>query len=162
MVNGTLVWYYTICKRELWLMGHGIAPDQKNNRIAIGRHIHSLYFSRVKLREVMVDGKIKIDLIKGKNIIVEIKKSSKFIESTKWQLLFYLYYLKKNKGVEMEGEISIPEEKRSIRIQLSDSDIEKIEEMVRDIERIISMDKPPKAEWIKYCKVCGYKEMCWV
>ncbi|HIP42776.1 MAG TPA: Dna2/Cas4 domain-containing protein, partial [Aquifex aeolicus] len=23
-VNGTLVWYYHICKREVWLIGHGI------------------------------------------------------------------------------------------------------------------------------------------
>lgn len=26
-IGGTLVWYYTICPREAWLMGHAIQPD---------------------------------------------------------------------------------------------------------------------------------------
>ncbi|MGC8937341.1 MAG: Dna2/Cas4 domain-containing protein, partial [Candidatus Methanomethylicaceae archaeon] len=27
-ITGTLVWYFFICKREVWLMGHEITPDE--------------------------------------------------------------------------------------------------------------------------------------
>jgi CRISPR-associated exonuclease Cas4 len=39
-VNGTLVWYYSICKREVWLMSRNISPDQRDTNIDIGRFIH--------------------------------------------------------------------------------------------------------------------------
>ncbi len=29
-VNGTLIWYYFICQREVWLMGHQLNPDEDN------------------------------------------------------------------------------------------------------------------------------------
>ncbi|MCX8029879.1 MAG: CRISPR-associated protein Cas4 [Brevinematales bacterium] len=161
-VNGTLIWYYTICKREAWLIGHRIVPDQKDNRIMMGRHIHKYFFSREKAKEVLIDNTIKVDLVKGRRLIVEIKKSSKFIDSTRWQLLFYLYYLKHKKGVVMEGEISIPDEKKRVLVRLSEESEKEIEKIIGEIEELLKQEKSPKPEWIKYCKVCGYKEMCWV
>lgn len=161
-VNGTLVWYYTICKRETWLIGHAVAPDQKDNRIMLGRHIHKHFFPREKAKEVLIDNTIKIDLVRGKRIVVEIKKSSKFLDSAKSQLLFYLYYLKHKKGVVMEGEVSIPDEKKRVLVKLSEESEKGIERMIYEIEELLKQDKPPKPEWIKYCKTCGYKEMCWV
>lgn len=162
MVNGTLVWYYTICKRQVWLMGHGIGPDQKNDNISFGRYLHSFYFKKENLKEVMIDNSIKIDLVRGRKVVAEIKKSSKYLESTKYQLLFYLYYLKKSKGVELEGEILIPEERRKIAVKLSEEKVKEVEEILKGIEDILKMDKPPRTERIKYCKKCGYKEICWV
>jgi len=36
-VTGTLIWYYYICHREVWLMARRIEPSQENPFIEIGR-----------------------------------------------------------------------------------------------------------------------------
>ena len=35
-VNGTLIWYYFICQREVWLMGHQLNPDEDNAYLKSG------------------------------------------------------------------------------------------------------------------------------
>lgn len=95
-ITGTDIWYYMICKREAWLMMREIAPDQEDDNIEIGRFIHEYRYERQR-KELDVEN-IKIDRFKqkGQQIIVqEIKKSSKFLESARFQLLFYLYNLQK-------------------------------------------------------------------
>ncbi|SHK18580.1 protein of unknown function DUF83 [Caminicella sporogenes DSM 14501] len=49
-VNGTLIWYYYICKREVWLMAHNLTPDQDNQYIDLGRFIHENSYMREKKR----------------------------------------------------------------------------------------------------------------
>jgi len=48
------------------------------------------------------------------------------------------------------------------RVELSDEDVKVLEEAFKDIERIISLDKPPKAERKPYCRRCAYRDFCWV
>jgi len=90
-VTGTLVWYYFICKREVWLMGREITPDEDEELLKIGRAIHDIYYRDMK-KEVRLDG-IRIDRIRGR-VIYEIKTSSKYLEATKFQLLYYIYRLR--------------------------------------------------------------------
>ncbi len=106
--NGTLIWYYYICKREVWLIGHGIEANQENDLILLGRHIHEVFYRRRK-KELSIDNRIKIDILPGRKVIGEIKKSSRFLESAKMQVTFYLYYMKHKKGIWMEGLLLIPE-----------------------------------------------------
>ena len=47
-VNGTLFWYYNICKREVWLMTHQIVPDQQDDNISFGRFLHETTYQRNK------------------------------------------------------------------------------------------------------------------
>jgi len=78
-INGTLIWYYFICKREVWLISHGITADQEDENIEIGRFIHENAYSREK-KEIDFDN-FKVDVadsIDGKIIVQEVKKSSKF------------------------------------------------------------------------------------
>lgn len=49
-VNGTLVWYYFICQREVWLMGHQLNPDEDNANLEIGRLIQETTYLRDKKR----------------------------------------------------------------------------------------------------------------
>lgn len=147
-VNGTLVWYYYICKREVWLIGHGIEPEQSNDFIELGRHIHEIFYQREK-KEILLDNTIKIDLFRG------------FLKSATMQLAFYLYYLKKEKGVELTGELLIPEERRKLEVRLTEEVEEELKRAIEEIEEILKMEKPPKAEKIPYCKYCAYKELCW-
>jgi len=159
-IGGTLIWYYYICKREVWLIGHGIEPEQENDYIALGRHIHEIFYQRRK-KELTIDNTIKIDILPGRRVIGEIKKSTRYLESAKMQLAFYLYYMKKEKGVKMDGLLLVPEERRRLKVSLT-SEVEKeLEKAIKDIEVIISMERPPSAVKIPYCKKCAYRNMCW-
>ncbi|WAA11987.1 CRISPR-associated protein Cas4 [Fervidibacillus halotolerans] len=160
-ITGTDIWYYMICPREVWLMIHEIAPNQEDDNIEIGRFIHEYRYERQK-KELDLEN-VKIDRIKQKGetlIIQEIKKSSKFIESAKFQLLFYLYQLKKM-GIDAKGELTFPEERKKETVELTDESIEKLEKIINDIYRIANLEVPPEPKKIKYCRNCAYKEYCW-
>jgi CRISPR-associated exonuclease Cas4 len=159
-INGTLIWYYYICHREVWLIGHSIESDQENDFLLLGKHIHESFYKREK-KEIFIDNTIKIDILSNKKIIGEIKKSSKFIQSARMQIAFYLYYLKKEKNVEFVGELLIPEERKREKIILTKEIEEELEKAKKDIIEILKLPKPPKPEKIPYCKNCAYKDMCW-
>ena len=145
-VTGTLIWYYFICKREVWLMSRQLTPDQENTDLALGRFFHEESYNR-NVKEISL-GNIVIDVIKkdnGRLIVGEVKKTSKFKKSAKMQLLFYLKQLRE----------------LGIEVELTEKDEEELERVVRDILRIIYLDKPPKAEKIRYCRNCAYNEICY-
>jgi CRISPR-associated exonuclease Cas4 len=159
-VNGTLVWYYMICKRELWLMSRNILPDQFDENIDFGRFLHE--FTYKKSKKEIAFGNVKFDLIYEDNdklVIGETKKSSKFFEASKMQLLFYLYYLN-NSGINAEGVLHYPEERKKIKIFLDENSIKEMDFVIKDILEIINEDKPPEVVKINFCKNCGYNEYC--
>ncbi|MCM8789041.1 MAG: CRISPR-associated protein Cas4 [Candidatus Omnitrophica bacterium] len=159
-VTGTLVWYYFVCKRQVWLMAQEINPFQKDPFLEIGRFLHQESYAREK-KEIAVDG-MKFDILRkdgGKVVVAEIKKSSKFLESATMQLCFYLYRLRKM-GIMTEGEILIPEEKKKYRINLDDEKISKLEQAIEEIKKIMHSTKPPEAKKINFCKHCAYLEFC--
>lgn len=160
-VTGTLVWYYYICPREVWLMGRQITPDEDDSNVELGRFIHEYRYGRDK-KEINL-GNIKLDIMRrdGKEIVIgEIKKSSHFIESAKMQLAFYLKELKQ-RGIEARGELFFPEEKRKERVDLTTELEEELNKVERDILRIIYADLPPSPEKNKWCRRCAYTEFCW-
>ena len=159
-VNGTLIWYYYICRREVWFISHGIEPDQNNEHISLGRLINEDYYRKFP-KEIMLDNKIKIDLIEGGRVIGEVKKSSRYLKSAKMQLLFYLYYIEKTRGTKVKGILLIPEERKRIYLSLSQEDRMEIEKAIKEIEKITKSLKPPELKRTKYCKNCGYRELCW-
>ncbi len=158
-INGTLIWYYYICPREVWLIGHSIESDQESDFLVLGRHIHEIYYKRQK-KEFIIDNTIKIDILPDKKVVGEIKKSSKFLKSARMQVAFYLYYLKQ-KGINMEGELLFPEERKREKVILSKEIENELEKAVENIKKILQEDKPPSPVKIPYCKNCAYKEMCW-
>lgn len=90
-VNGTLIWYLNICKREVWLMSHYIVPDQQNENLDLGRFLHEQTYKR-NGKEIAF-GNIRFDVLletKDKLVIGETKKTSSFSEASKWQLMYYL------------------------------------------------------------------------
>ena len=158
----TLIWYYYICPREVWLMSHEINPEQDNPLVELGRFFHDYSYKRDK-KEVSLDG-MKIDLIRkdedGNYIVCEVKKSSRFELSAKMQLLYYLYRLKKM-GVNAKGELLIPKERKKIKVELNDESEKEIIETVRNIRKIIDSETPPRPVRIKYCGRCAYRYFCW-
>jgi len=160
-VTGTLIWYYFICKREVWLMSRQLTPDQDDTNVALGRFLHEESYSR-NVKEISL-GNIVIDVIKkdnGQLIVGEVKKTSKYKESAKMQLLFYLKQLK-DLGITATGYLMFPKEKTKIEVELTQEDEEKLDKVVKDILYIIYLDKPPKVEKNAFCKNCAYNEICY-
>ncbi|MGB9881793.1 MAG: CRISPR-associated protein Cas4 [Methanomassiliicoccales archaeon] len=160
-ISSTLVWYYYICHREVWLMAHDIIPEQDNDLIEIGRTIHKHSYKREK-KEIALDG-TKIDMLKrsdGTYIVCEIKKSSRFELSAKMQLAYSLYKLKEM-GIHAKGELLVPKEKKRIEVELDGELEEKIRNAMKDIEEIIAKEHPPPPERNKFCSRCGYNYFCW-
>jgi len=160
-VTGTLIWYYFICKREVWLMSHQLEPDPDDPNIDLGRFLHEQSYQKDR-KEVCL-GNIVIDIIKredGQLVIGEVKKTSKFKESARMQLLYYLKQLK-DMGIQATGSLMFPKEKKKEEIILAAEDEKKLEAVVNDILRIIYLEKPPKVEKNHFCKNCAYNELCY-
>ena len=159
-VNGTLMWYYMICEREVWLMSRNIIPNQKDTNIEIGRFIHETVYSRNK-KEIEF-GNVKFDVLlntKDELVIGETKKSSKFEEASKIQLLYYLRELEKA-GINAKGVLLYPEERKRIDVELTRETILLLEETEKKIKLIIASEMSPPIVKNKYCRKCGYREYC--
>jgi CRISPR-associated exonuclease Cas4 len=160
-VTGTLIWYYYICKREVWLMSHQINSFQDNDFLEIGRLIHDESYRRDK-KEIQFEN-MKFDLVKGKGedlVVAEIKKSSHFDKAASMQLAFYLWRLEK-KGIKASGEIRVPKERTRKTLSLTPELKTELESAVAQIETIMDLEKPQPPKKIKSCKVCSYNEFCW-
>jgi CRISPR-associated exonuclease Cas4 len=160
-VTGTDIWYYFICKRESWLMSHEITPDEEDENIEIGRFIHEYRYGRQK--KEMAIGSIQLDRLQRKNgvlIVQEVKKSSRFIESARYQLLYYLDTLRQM-GIEARGELLFPEERKKEQVEWTPEAKQKLDEAVADIRRIARLPVPPPPKKISFCRKCAYREYCW-
>jgi CRISPR-associated exonuclease Cas4 len=160
-ITGTLVWYYYICHREVWLMSRQINAFQDNDFLEIGRLIHDESYRREK-KEIQFDNS-KFDMVKSKNgelVVAEIKKSSRFQKAATMQLAFYLWKLEQ-KGIPAKGEIRVPKEKIRKIISLTKELKEELKETLQNIKTIIDMEKPNPPQKIKFCKNCSYNEFCW-
>ena len=161
-ITGVMVQYYVACKRELWFYLNQINMNYEDDNIIIGRHIHRDSYKREK-KNIMIDETINVDFVKkeGNITVFEIKKSSKLEEPVRYQLYYYLYYLKHNKDVNAEGRLVYPKERKTEEIILTPQVEEEIKKILKGIEKVASMKKPPLAVRKPYCKKCSYYELCW-
>ena len=159
-IGGTLIWYYMICRRELWLMAHALNPDEDDPNIEYGRFLHERAYAR-EGSEVGL-GSSKMDRVierNGQVVVVEIKKSSRAIESARTQLAHYLMELEE-RGITAQGELRFPEERHKEMIILDDAWRERLRNIKEDIVNITAEPNPPPAKRISWCSHCGYMEFC--
>lgn len=157
----TLIWYYYICPREVWLMSRRLEPDQANPFIEIGRLLSEVSYKKEK-KQIQFENMV-FDLLKvgGNDIIIgEVKKSSSYEKSAKMQLAYYLLRLKEY-GITAKGELLFPKEKKKIIVELTEEIERELQIAIKKVKEIISMSQPPLAQKTKYCKKCGYQEFCW-
>lgn len=160
-ITGNIVQYYYVCKRKVWLSARQIAPDEDNPHLEFGRFISHSTYERNK-KEIRLEN-IIVDLSKledSKIIIGEVKKSSKAEHAAKMQLCYYLYVLREY-GIEAEGELLFPKEKKKEKVLLTDDLINELETAMQDIRSIAAEEVPPPAVKIGYCANCAYREFCW-
>lgn len=160
-IGGTLLWYYAICHREVWLMSHGIEPEQKNEDILIGRLIDKNSYKRE--RHHISFGDSQFDFMYSKNgtlVVSEIKKSSRAEKASLLQLAHYLYELEKS-GISAQGVLLYPKEKKRTDVVLTNELRQQLDKAYAEIEQITSLGTPPFPKRCKFCTKCAYAEYCW-
>lgn len=160
-VTGVMVQYYKACWRELWFFANRINMDYESEDIAIGRQIHERSFSREKKNINL--GDVAFDFVKkgDESVIFEIKKSSSLVEPVRYQLFYYLWYVKKL-GKEVRGMLVYPKEKKREIVKLTTEMEGEIEGILAEIPEIVTMPSPPPPKKKPYCRRCTYYELCWV
>ncbi|MFS8651785.1 MAG: CRISPR-associated protein Cas4 [Caldibacillus sp.] len=158
MISGLHVQYFFVCKRKLWLYAKNIRFEEENERVLDGKLLHDKAYSYADQKELIVDEQFKIDVLDGE-YVREVKLSRKMTEADRYQLLFYLYQLKK-RGLERKGLISYTKEKRTEEIVLTEKDEKKLEKIEKEINKIIQRESVPALIKKPYCKSCAYYDFC--
>lgn len=113
-------------------------------------------------KHINIDNVINIDFIRSKGVLHEIKKSRKIEEAGILQVKYYLYYLQKKNVVGIKAKIDYPLLKKTIEVELSESDMMELEEILEMIESIVDKDVPPKLQKKNICKSCAYYDLCFI
>lgn len=160
--TGTMVNYYKVCQRKLWFFGRYIGFEKFDENVKIGKYIHESTFFNER-RSIQLD-EIAIDAIleNGNTIILEIKKSPKLLNSLKYQLYYYLWYLKHHKNASniSIGYLVFPKYRKIFEVKLNENIEKEIEKIIEDIPKIISLPIPPPPIEKSYCKKCSYYDFC--
>ncbi len=160
-ITGSMIQAYIICPRQAWLTSRQICPDEDNIYLALGRLIDQQSYGRER-KEVRL-GHLCLDLIRrgGKQLVVgEVKKSSRALEAAKLQLAFYLHELAAL-GIEAEGELLFPEERRKEKVVLDEAMSKQVTEIKSEVTSLISREQPPLPHKNRRCSKCAYAELCW-
>ncbi|MCS7241824.1 MAG: CRISPR-associated protein Cas4 [Candidatus Caldatribacterium sp.] len=159
--NGIKVNYWVVCKRKLWLYSKGLRMEALSDRVSLGRILHEEAYREMRVREVLLDNLIKVDIIDPEGKVLEIKHSCKLIEAARLQIMYYLLYLKYIGAGEFTGEIRFPKERRKEEVCLSSEAEQKVLEALCDIKHIEALPIPPQATESSLCRQCAYAELCW-
>lgn len=160
-VSGTLIWYYTICPRQVWLMSRQLNPDEDDQNLEYGRFLHKMSYKKEK-KELRVGSNVMdfVDMVGGVPIVIEVKKSSRALESARLQLAHYLLTLEEI-GIEVKGQLRFPEERRREDVVLNDALRLQVLAARKAVKGIMGQDLPPRATWSKWCRNCAYVSFCW-
>ncbi len=159
--TGTQVNYYLVCPRKLWLFSHDVTMEHTSELVELGQLLHETSYPRER-KEIQIE-RIKIDFSGKEGTIHEVKKGRSLEEAHRYQLLYYLYYLKQ-KGVDgIKGEIDYPKLRKRVTVALAPNDEHELEEILKNIKGVlIQTQPPPRLDKLSICKKCSYYELCYV
>ena len=165
-IGGTEVQYYVYCPRRLWWYSHGMQQEHAGSNsgqehVALGQLLHQSSYPDKTRKEVLIDDLLRIDFTED-GIVHEVKKSSSGQKAAFYQLLYYLYYLKHEKGIETTGMIDYPLQRRREEVKLTPEYEEDVRRIVQGIQATRDMPCPPVIDKpMAICKKCSYQELCW-
>lgn len=162
-VNGTLINYYFHCQRQCYLHGNRMNLEDNSENVQIGKAIHEEKAADKENTEIQIEN-IKLDRLTSE-YLTEIKKSDADEEAARWQLLYYLYVLKK-KGIIRKGKLQFIEknkkESKSLILELTPELEEELMEYVHSIKQLLAQEKIPDPLNKTRCKKCAYYEYCYI
>lgn len=159
-LRGTEINYYFICKTKLYLFSKNVRLENEHENVHLGKFLHENSYKSEK-KDVIVNS-IAIDYITNKEGILEIhevKKTDKMEKSDVFQVLYYIYYLK-NQNIPAIGFINYPSKNKVLKVELTDKNISELENVIAEIQKIITSENPIKPEKKTYCTKCAYYEFC--
>lgn len=164
-MTGTQISYYFLCHRKLWLFTNHLEMEHNHENVELGKFISESTYERNK-HEIQIadeENNIVLDFYDPKTkTIHEIKKSDKMEETHIWQVKFYIHVLQQ-KGIEgVTGEIDYPKLREKAKVELSEKDITELEQIKKEIERIINLEHPPEVINKPFCKQCAYYDLCYI
>ena len=104
-ISGSMINYYFICKRKLWLFTKNIQFETGSENVILGKIIDEESYSN-KRKQIQLDQTINIDFLDDWRIVHEVKKSKALEESAIWQVRYYIYYMQE-KGISIEYGIIV-------------------------------------------------------
>lgn len=160
-ITGLMIYYYFVCKRRLWYFYNDITMEQNSELVEIGKILDETSYKREK-KSIIIDETINIDFIKDTVVIHEVKKTRAIEEAAVWQVKYYMYYLKQKGIKDIKAIIDYPLMKQTCDVELLDKDIKTIENIQKEIEKIVIMDKPLECKREQICKKCSYYDLCYI
>lgn len=160
-ITGVMVYYYQVCSRKLWYFYHGIQMEQNNENVKIGKILDEGTYQRDD-KHINIDNVINIDFIRSQGVLHEIKKSKKIEEAGILQVKYYLYYLREREVKDIKARIDYPLLKKNLEIELSEKDIEEMENILENIREIVDKEFPPELKKKNICKSCAYHDLCFI
>lgn len=155
-----MVQYYHVCRRELWFMSRGIDIDRETTNIQRGTHVDDTSYQDSR-RSFMIGNRIQLDVLESGDVM-EVKVSSSLEKPARMQLLFYLWYLREIHGVDKDGVLAYPTERKRESVSLTQQTRREVEQTIAGILSIVDEESPPALEKKPYCNSCLYQDICWM
>ncbi len=171
IINATLINLYRVCPRECWLHSNGINMEHTSDLVTDGKLIEeesylqrSEKYSQVELfilfEGINLSG--KIDFFDTRNRVVhETKRSNKVEVAHIWQVKFYLWLLQLNEIEAEKGVIEYPRLREKEDVFLDQSDIDYLQNTVKEIQELVKSENCPEVINAKICKSCSYYDFCY-
>jgi CRISPR-associated exonuclease Cas4 len=165
-VGGTEVHYYVLCPRKLWWFSHGMEQEHVHGstgaeNVALGTLLHEESYADKGKKNILIDDLLRIDFTES-GAVHEVKKSKGGQRATRFQLLYYLYYLKHEKEIETTGVIDYPKQRRREEVALTPELEAEVERVIEGVRETRALPTPPEVpEPMPVCRKCAYQELCW-
>jgi CRISPR-associated exonuclease Cas4 len=165
-IGGTEVHYYVLCPRKLWWFSHGMEQEHSggsasHQNVELGALLHEESYRDRSKKDILIDDLLRLDFTES-GAVHEIKKSRGGHRATLCQLLYYLYYLKREKRIETTGIIDYPKERRREEVTLTPQREAEVEEILEGVRRTRELPVPPEVpKPMAICRKCAYEELCW-
>lgn len=141
---------YFYCKNKTYITKNNLYKSD-NKYIQIGNIIDEDN-QKIKFNGFEIDG-----LDKKRKEILEVKKTCTNFEGIKYQLIYYIFLLKKLYK-SYTGRIICKESKKEYKINPQEEDFIKLKKILNAIEDIDSFDVSLKKK--EKCEKCGYFDFC--
>ena len=167
-IRGLEVQYGVFCPRKLWWFSHGLEQENVDGggtaghvNVLLGSLIHEQSYPARYQRDILIDDLLRLDFTEG-GMVHEVKKSRGGQRASLFQLLYYLYYLRHEKGYITKGVLEFPKLKQRQEVELTPDLEEEVAAVLIEVDRVRSLETPPEvAEPMKVCAKCAYQELCW-
>lgn len=160
-ITATLINYYHLCHRKLWLHAHEIRLEHSSELVAEGRLLHDRAYARRsdRYRELQLPG-IKIDYFDPKaRVVHEVKHSNKMQHAHRAQVLYYLWVLEQH-GIAATARLEYPKLRQTTPVMLTDTDREHIQTWLDNIRQLLAGPCPARLGR-PACRRCSFEAFCW-